>query len=66
MPKFKPGDKVQLNVGGPPMSVKEYTYKDSVRCTWFAGKKHEEGVFVEETLVPYVDPKDKGDSESDE
>lgn len=66
MAKFNPGDKVQLNVGGPAMAVMAYTMGNRVRCTWFAGKKHETGEFVESTLIPYVEPKGKGDSENDE
>ncbi len=67
MAKFKSGDKVQLNIGGPAMSVVCYTsMKANVRCTWFAGKKHEEGDFAESTLVPYVEPKGKAKAESDD
>lgn len=66
-PKFKDGDKVQLNVGGPAMAVQ---YADTnhhgefsgwYKCTWFAGKKHEEGRFKEETLIPYVPIKSEED-----
>jgi Uncharacterized small protein len=59
MAKFKPGDKVQLNVGGPAMSVVQYHVGGSVQCTWFAGKKHESGNFAEATLIEYVEGKKK-------
>jgi uncharacterized protein YodC (DUF2158 family) len=44
IPKYKIGDKVQLNVGGPKMSVKEIVenhngkYEGNYKCMWFAGK----------------------------
>ncbi len=51
--KYKVGDKVKLNVGGPDMAVNEVhsgLAGTSYRCKWFAGKKLEVGSFVEEML----------------
>ncbi|KVD35701.1 hypothetical protein WI84_16365 [Burkholderia ubonensis] len=49
--KFKTGDIVRLNSGGPDMTVKDYrtTYGD-YSCQWFAGKKLEQGQFREDSL----------------
>jgi len=55
--KFKIGDIVQLNSGGPEMTVK--TILDSAggnyRCQWFAGKKLESGDFPLASLKPVSD-----------
>lgn len=49
--KFKPGDHVELTVGGPVMVVDAVLGDGDVyRCVWFAGKKHEHGNFKEATL----------------
>jgi uncharacterized protein YodC (DUF2158 family) len=51
--KYKVGDKVKLNVGGPDMAVNEVhsgLERTSYRCKWFAGKKLEVGSFAEEML----------------
>ncbi|MBK0026401.1 DUF2158 domain-containing protein [Stenotrophomonas sp. S48] len=51
--KYKVGDKVKLNVGGPDMAVYEVhsgVSGTSYRCKWFAGKKLEVGFFAEEML----------------
>ncbi len=51
---FNPGDQVQLKSGGPIMTVKEHRergrHQEGVHCQWFAGKKLESGIFVEESL----------------
>ena len=55
--KFSIGDIVQLNAGGPEMSIQmEITnYHDDwtgfYRCQWFAGKKLDFGDFPEESLI---------------
>ncbi|AUU01865.1 DUF2158 domain-containing protein [Morganella morganii] len=61
--KYKTGDKVQLNSGGPVMTVQSAStyssYEDSGKagqfsgyytCQWFAGKKLDKGSFPEESL----------------
>lgn len=60
-PKFDVGSKVQLNAGGPVMSVysvdrsrvagDEYQFNGFYTCQWFAGKKLEEGRFREPSLI---------------
>jgi len=57
---FKVGDMVQLNAGGPVMSVHRVgtppngeTYYD---CQWFAGKKLDVGRFTPEQLIVPVPP----------
>ena len=60
--KFKAGDKVILNIGGPPMSVKgnaRAPNSGKVICTWFAGKKHEEAIFAPAQLDRYEEPEAK-------
>jgi uncharacterized protein YodC (DUF2158 family) len=47
---FKVGDIVCLKSGGPNMTVRNVRDvmkidEPYVDCSWFAGKKHEEGVF---------------------
>lgn len=58
-PKYKVGDKVKLNVGGPDMAVlrinidhRTDNFSGHYSCQWFAGKKLDEGKFVEESLIP--------------
>ncbi|MES2415748.1 MAG: DUF2158 domain-containing protein [Pseudomonadota bacterium] len=52
-PKFKIGDTVSLNSGGPVMSVKlvPEANSGSYTCQWFAGKKLDQGLFKEGQLV---------------
>lgn len=58
-PKYKVGDVVKLNAGGPEMSIYKVDpdYLSSKRfygtygCQWFAGKKLDNGIFPEESLV---------------
>ena len=59
---IKSGDKVILNIGGPPMSVKgrgRGLDSGKVVCTWFAGKKHEEAIFAAAQLDRYEEPEAK-------
>jgi len=56
--KFKVGDKVMLNVGGPSMAVSRVMEASNLngnvrtyRCQWYAGKKLESGDFPEQSLV---------------
>lgn len=59
--KFPKGAKVQLNVGGPTMVVKDHVEPNfmsssgletrEILCQWFSGKKLEIGRFAPETLV---------------
>lgn len=58
-PKYKIGDKVKLNVGGPDMAVLSVDVDYQTKkfygfyyCQWFAGKKLDSGKFPEESLVP--------------
>ena len=59
--KFPKGAKVQLNAGGPIMSVKDHhepnvfgtrvANEHTILCQWFSGKKLESGYFAPETLT---------------
>ena len=55
-PKYKIGDKVKLNSGGPVMSVQSLStnrndeFTGTYKCQWFAGKKLDNGLFPEESL----------------
>lgn len=52
---FKPGDIVQLNSGGPSMTISEL--KDGKYwCIWFKGASREKAAFEKETLKIYVAP----------
>ncbi|MCC2605970.1 YodC family protein [Planctobacterium marinum] len=54
---YQVGDIVKLKSGGPDMAVKEVMingydeFKGNYRCQWFAGKKLDNGVFPEESLL---------------
>lgn len=56
MSKFSAGDKVQLNSGGPIMTVEELDGTD-VYCVWFQGKSPNQAVmrdrFSEVILTQY-------------
>jgi uncharacterized protein YodC (DUF2158 family) len=56
MAKFKTGDLVQLKSGGPKMTVRTYNTGTYLACDWFAGNKHEEGVFQEAQLQEFIEP----------
>ena len=62
MSKFNEGDVVQLNSGGPPMTVERFDpmfqNPGTVRCSWFAGGKRMSEVFGE-GAVKTADPPDK-------
>lgn len=53
IPKFKVGDTVSLNSGGPVMSVRSLpsVAVSLYTCQWFAGKKLDQGQFKEDQLV---------------
>lgn len=57
--KFKVGDRVLLNSGGPVMTVTKYEPVDSeeVICQWFANGKLEEKAFNQNVLRPYEAPR---------
>lgn len=66
--KYKIGDMVRLNVGGPDMAVKsisrrkiyetgEYVFDGEYNCQWFAGKKLDNGSFPEDSLNPVQENK---------
>jgi len=67
--KFPKGAKVQLNVGGPTMVVKDHAEPSftghlgleqrQIVCQWFSGKKLETGRFAPETLVLVEDGTEK-------
>lgn len=64
--KWKTGDVVRLNSGGPAMTVEGYNviggigtpvYSDTqVDCSWFEKNKKHEGVFHEDMLKAYKVP----------
>lgn len=59
--QFKKGEIVRLKSGGPDMTVDNLvtlTGHPRVRCTWFAGAKHQSAMFDPSTLVP-VAPESK-------
>lgn len=71
LPKFKIGDKVKLNVGGPDMAVKSVDvayntklFEGSYTCQWFAGKKLDKGNFPEESLVSIEEGQKEGSTPS--
>lgn len=71
IPKYKIGDKVILNVGGPVMAIespiehyKTKEFEGVYYCQWFAGKKLENGKFPEDSLVPYEGGDTKGSTPS--
>jgi len=48
---FKPGDVVQLNSGGPKMTVVAAQSDGTLRCIWFhEDGKHDNGVFAQVAL----------------
>ena len=47
---FKPGDVVQLNSGGPKMTVEAVQSDGSLRCVWFHEGKKDSGVFPQVSL----------------
>jgi uncharacterized protein YodC (DUF2158 family) len=48
---FKPGDVVQLNSGGPKMTVAVVQTDGTLRCVWFtADGKQDNGVFSQVAL----------------
>lgn len=63
VPKYKIGDKVKLNVGGPDMAIKEThpgypgssNFYGTYRCQWFGGKKLDSGDFPEENLILVIE-----------
>jgi uncharacterized protein YodC (DUF2158 family) len=52
MSEFKQGDIVQLNSGGPKMTVAGFHKDGSVFCQWFAGSKLQDGYFQKISLKP--------------
>jgi len=72
IPKFKIGDKVRLNVGGPDMAVHSIMeerigsreFSGSYRCQWFAGKKSDKDSFPEESLVLIEEEQKEGSTPS--
>ena len=56
-PIYQVGDIVKLKSNGPDMTVKEVMTKlndefsGNYRCQWFAGKKLDNGVFPQESLL---------------
>jgi uncharacterized protein YodC (DUF2158 family) len=46
---FKVGDVVQLNSGGPPMTVTA-SNRDGIDCAWFEGRQTKSGWFRPGTL----------------
>lgn len=71
-PKFKIGDKVRLNVGGPDMAVHSIVeerigsgvFSGNYRCQWFAGKKSDKDSFPEESLVLIKEEQNEGSTPS--
>lgn len=60
-PKYKIGDIVKLNAGGPDMTISSISrarplskpsfFNGGYECQWFAGKKLDTGSFREEGLI---------------
>jgi uncharacterized protein YodC (DUF2158 family) len=57
--KFKIGERVRLNAGGPVMTVVKYEPNDGedVICQWFYGNKLEEKAFNQNVLRIYEPPR---------
>lgn len=62
-PEFKPGDEVQLKVGGPPMVVMQVADfgplhpNPGVKCEWLDDKKNrKEDVFAATSLRRFAQP----------
>lgn len=59
--KFKPGDIVQLNSGGPKMTIiekNEYPRNMNIyECQWFSGAKLNNGDFPKENLIFVIEEK---------
>ena len=55
--EFNAGDVVKLKSGGPKMTVVATDLPGvmTVRCSWFAGAKHESGSFPTHALVLFED-----------
>ncbi|HHR6132282.1 TPA: YodC family protein [Providencia alcalifaciens] len=64
--KYKIGDKVKLNAGGPVMNVEvvhqrrdvhtgDLKFDGAYTCQWFAGKKLDSGKFPEASLDKVTD-----------
>jgi uncharacterized protein YodC (DUF2158 family) len=52
---FEIGSIVTLKSGGPNMTVKSFNTPGAVwqyTCQWFSGKKLEQGVFSQDSLLP--------------
>jgi uncharacterized protein YodC (DUF2158 family) len=49
---FKPGDVVQLNSGGPKMTVEAAQSDGSLRCVWFHEGKKDSGVRKYHFVLP--------------
>ncbi len=71
--KYKVGDKVKLNVGGPDMAIRsveeDYRYKTftgNYKCQWFAGKKLDDGIFPEESLIEIIETTEETPRHNDE
>lgn len=68
MPKYKIGDRVKINVGGPDMVIYQVNdsgiegFKGNYKCQWFAGKKLDNGIFQEDSLVSVSEEKTNHDS----
>ncbi|MCB4763498.1 MAG: YodC family protein [Sulfurovum sp.] len=61
--KWKVGQIVKLNAGGPDMTIDKVVpnsdneFNRYYRCQWFAGKKLDSGIFPEESLIEVVEEK---------
>ena len=54
---WKPGDKVQVKSGGPPMTVAGEDHLGKVICEWFVGTNQKSGTFNAAVLEKYEPPK---------
>lgn len=67
MPKYKIGDRVKINVGGPDMVIYQVIdygsegFIGNYKCQWFAGKKLDNGIFQEDSLVSVFEEKTNHD-----
>ncbi len=61
--KWKVGQIVKLNAGGPDMTIRSVLknmneeFTGHYDCQWFAGKKLDSGRFPEESLIEVVEEK---------
>ena len=60
MEKFKIGDVVVLNSGGPPMTISNVVDSEKVECVWFEEKKILKNQRFKIALLKFYKPPRRG------